>query len=89
MKVKCNLTVSNFCQWVNEKLLPNKALKLGFPRSIAIETAHKWMHEMVVHMLTTQQGSFVNGKECQDGIECCSCFLNMTMEKVSLKLNFT
>ena len=55
MKGKCNLTVGNFFQWVNEKFLSNETLELGFHRRIAIETARKWMHEMGFQVLTAQK----------------------------------
>lgn len=75
VKGKPNLTVSIFCQWVNEKLLPNETLEPGFPRRIAIETARKWMHEMGFQVLTAKKGSFVDGHERQDVIECRKKFL--------------
>ncbi len=40
-----NLTVSKFCQWVNDDL-PNTTLEPGFPQKIGLEMARKWMHEL-------------------------------------------
>lgn len=40
------LTVSMFCQWVNDDLLPNESLEPAFPTRISNETARKWMHEL-------------------------------------------
>ena len=46
VKGQPNLTVGQFCQWVNDDLLPNETLEPGFPRKISIETARKWMVEL-------------------------------------------
>ena len=34
-----NMTVMDFCKWVNKTLLPNSMLEPGFPRKVSVETA--------------------------------------------------
>ena len=46
VKGRPNLTIVEFCKWMNKILLPNSTLEPGFPRRIAVETARKWLHEM-------------------------------------------
>ena len=75
VKGKPNLTVGTFCQWVNEELLPNETLEPGFPRSIHVETARKWMHEMGFQVLKHKKGSFVDGHERDDVVTYRKTFL--------------
>ena len=48
---------------MNNDLLPNKTLELGFPWKIAVETARKWMYELGFEV---EKDTFVNGCECED-----------------------
>ena len=63
---KLKLTVIDFCNWVNNTLLPNSTLEPGFPRSIALETARVWLHELGFHVLTPRKGIFVDWHERPD-----------------------
>ena len=75
VKGQANLTVGTFCEWVNEELLPSETLEPGFPRSIHIETARKWMHELGFEVLSHKKGTFVDGHEREDVVEYRKKFL--------------
>ena len=75
VKGQPNLTVSTFCQWVNNDLLPNETLEPGFPRKIAVETARKWMHELGFEVVLKKKGTFVDGHEREDVVEYRKMFL--------------
>ena len=75
VKGKPNLTVSQFCHWVNNDLLPNETLEPGFPRKISVETARKWMHELGFEVVTKKKGTYVDGHERADVVEYRAKFL--------------
>ena len=75
VKGKPNLTAGMFCQWVNDELLPNETLEPGFPRTIQVETARAWMHELGFQVLKHKKGSFVDGHERADVVEYRRKFL--------------
>ena len=54
------MTAGFFCQWVNECLLLSSCLEAGFPRRISVETARKWLKELV---LQANKGSYFDGHE--------------------------
>ena len=74
-KGSANLTMHSFCEWVNEHLLSNETLKLGYPRKISVESARRWLHELGLEVLTAKKGCFVDGHERQDVVECRNIFL--------------
>ena len=57
VKGRPNLTSHSFCRWVNESLLPNSVLDPGYPRSVSIETARKWLHELGFEVLDKKKVS--------------------------------
>ena len=61
-----NLTISQFCNWVNEDLLANETLKPDFPRKISPETGRKWMHELGFNVVSKKKVTFVDGHERED-----------------------
>ena len=75
VKGKPNLTVGQFCHWVNNDLLPNATLEPGFPRKTSVETARKWMHELGFEVVTKKKGTFVDGHERDDVVEYRKKFL--------------
>ena len=75
VKGRPNLTAGMFCQWVNEDLLPNEMLEPGFPRSIALETGRKWMHELGFEIVHAKKGTFVDGHEHEDVVAYRMVFL--------------
>ena len=58
VKGKPNLTVSQFCQWVNDDLLPNETLEPGFPRKVSVETSRKWMIELGFNVVRKKKGTY-------------------------------
>lgn len=75
VKGKPNLTSAQFCQWVNDSLLPNEVLVPGFPRKISIETGRKWMHHLGFEVLNAKKGTFVDGHERDDVVAYRKTFL--------------
>ena len=75
VKGKPNLTVSQFCQWVNDDLLPNETLEPGFPRKVSVETSRKWMIELGFNVVRKKKGTYVDGHERDDVVEYRKTFL--------------
>ena len=75
VKGRPNLTARQFCDWVNEILLPNDTLEPGFPRNTSIETGRKWMHELGFEVVSKKKGTFVDGHERNDVVEYRTKFL--------------
>ena len=71
VKGRANLTVSSFCGWINDELLPNESLEPGFP----VETARKWLHELGFEVVAKKKGTFVDGHERKDVVEYRTKFL--------------
>ena len=70
-----NLTIRQFCNWVNEDLLPNETLEPVFPRKISPETGRKWMHELGFDVVSKKKGTFVDGHEREDVVAYRTKFL--------------
>ena len=49
VKGRLNMNLQSFASWMNQILLPNHSLELGFPRKVSRETARKWLHEQIQH----------------------------------------
>ena len=75
-----NLTAAAFCEWVNNDLLPNSTLEPGFPRSISVETARKWLHDLGFDVLQMSKGVFIDGHERPDVMESRKQFLRKMTE---------
>ena len=75
VKGRPNLTITSFCQCVNEELLPNATLSPGFPRRVSIETARCWLHELGFSVMRAQKGTFVDGHERDDVVEYRNKFI--------------
>ena len=69
-----NLT---FCQWVNNELLPNTVLDPGYPRSVLVEKARKWLHDLEFDV---SKGVFIDGHERPDVVESREKFLRKMTE---------
>ena len=74
MKGRPNLTSHSFCSWVNQSL-PNSILDPGYPISISIETARKWLHEMGFKVIDNNKGVYIDGNERDDVVESHQRFL--------------
>ena len=70
-----NLTAGAFCQWLNNELLPNTVLDPGYPRSVSVETARKWLHDLGFYVLQMSKGVFIDGHERPDVVESRENFL--------------
>ena len=75
VKGQPNLTASNFCQWVNCDLLPSESLAPGHPRSISIQTARIWMHELGFSVIDKKKGIYIDGHERPDVVSYRKKFL--------------
>ena len=75
VKGSANLTSMSFCQWVNEHLLANETLEPGCPRSISVETARHWLHELGFEVISAKKGCFVDGHERADVVESRNKFI--------------
>ena len=75
VKGRPNLTAATFCEWVNEKLLPNATLAPTFPRRVSVETARCWLHELGFSVERAQKGTFVDGDERDDVVAYRNKFL--------------
>ena len=82
-----NMTVTSFCQWVNNELLPNSILEPGYPRKVALETARKWLHELGFEVLQMSKGVFIDGHERPDVVESRVEFLKKMTECGFLRPN--
>ena len=69
IKGKPNLTVSQFCQWVNDDLLPNETLVPGFPRKVSLESARKWMIKLGFNVVRKKKGTYFDSHERGDVVE--------------------
>ena len=87
VKRKPNMTILEFCKWVNKSLPPNSTIEPGFPRKIGVETARKWLHETGFEVLTARKGIFIDGHEREDVVLYCKEFLRR-MIKIGF-LHFT
>ena len=75
-----NLTAGAFCQWVNNELLPNTVLDPGYPLSVSVETARKWLHELEFDVLQMSKGVFNDGHERPDVVESREKFIRKMTE---------
>ena len=81
VKGQPNLTSGDFCQWVNNDLLPNACLEPGFPRKVSIDTARKWMHHLGFEPLSSSKGMYFDGHEREDVVVARNEFVR-TMCKI-------
>ena len=87
VKGKPNLTSMDFCKWVNKFLLPNSTLEPGYPRTVSVETARKWLHHLGFEVISAKKGIFYDSHEREDVIQSRKLFLRK-MAKIGF-LHFT
>ena len=87
VKGKPNLTSMDFCKWVNKILLPNSTLEPGYPRTVSVETARKWLHHLGFEVISAKKGIFYDSHEREDVIQSRKLFLRK-MAKIGF-LHFT
>ena len=69
------MTAAIFASWVNNELLPNSHLPLGFPRSITPCTACKWLHDLGFSPTSYRKGVYIDGHEREDVIQYRKLYL--------------
>ena len=60
------------------ELLPNMTLEPGYPRSVSVETAQKWMHKLGFEVVCAKKGTFFDGHEREDLVKYRNVFLQKT-----------
>jgi len=61
-----NLVAREFCQWVNNELLPSSDLPPNLPRTITVRTATRWLHRLGFRPTSHKKGAYVDGHERDD-----------------------
>ena len=61
-----NLVAREFCQWVNNELLPSSDLPPNLPRSIGVRTATRWLRRLGFRPTSHKKGAYVDGHERDD-----------------------
>ena len=75
MRMSKGNPISLLASFVGDDPLSNTTPKPGFPRKIAVETTHKWIHELRFSVVTKKKGTFVDRHERDDVVEYCNTFL--------------
>ena len=70
-----SMTAATFANWVNTDLLPNSPLPPGFPRSITLRIARKWLHNLGFSPKSSKKGLYFDGHEQDDEVEYHKLFL--------------
>lgn len=63
------MRAADFCMWVNNELLPEATLPPHFPRSISVETARVWLHQLGFQYLDIKKGTYFDGHEREDVVD--------------------
>ena len=80
VKGKPNMTSIEFCRWVNNTLLKNSTLEPGFPRSVSLSTALRWLHHLGFEILSPKKGVFIDGHERPDVVAQRNEFLRKVIK---------
>jgi hypothetical protein len=75
VKGKPNLTAAEFCEWVNDYLLPTSTLDNTLPQRIGLTTATRWMHELGFSVINKSKGIYIDGHERDDVVASRNRFL--------------
>ena len=71
-----NLVAREFCQWVNNELLPSSNLPPNLPRTITVRTATRWLHRLGFRPMSHKKGTYDDGHEQDDIIAHRKTFLD-------------
>ena len=71
-----NLVAREFCQWVNNELLPSSDLPPNLPRDITVRTATRWLHRLGFRPTSHKKGAYVDGHEREDVVAHRKKFLD-------------
>ena len=65
-----NMTVSDFCKYVNCDMFPNMVLPAGFIRRIVLETARKFLLDLGFQRVDVgKKGMYIAGHEREDVVQ--------------------
>ena len=79
---EANMTARSFACFVNDKLLPNTCLLPGFPRTIGVTTARRWLCDLGLQYMSThsKRGVFKDGHEREDVVQYRKDFVSAMRE---------
>ena len=76
VKGKSNMTVFDFCSWVNGTLLPMvREHHQNIPSNISASTACRWLHKLGFKPSSTRKGVYIDGHERDDVVEYRKLYL--------------
>ncbi|XP_062520189.1 uncharacterized protein LOC134195206 [Corticium candelabrum] len=71
-----NMTLSDFCHYVNSNLLLNSSLPAGFPRKISLSTTRRFLMELGFSRVdSSRKGLYIDGHEREDVVNERNLFL--------------
>lgn len=65
-----------FCQWVNNELLPSSDLPSNLQCIITVRTAACWLHRLGFRPTSHGKGAYVDGHVCEDVVAHRKKFLD-------------
>ena len=76
IKGQPNMTMPDFCQHINNEILPSSFLSPGFPRKICLESARKLLYHLGFKRVDTgKKGVYIDGHERPDVVQEQELFL--------------
>ena len=58
-----NVTAGKLCHYVNDELFPLHVLPANLPRTISLQIANHWLHQLGFNSKSNKKGSYVDGHE--------------------------
>ena len=80
LRLQAALVAREFCQWINNELLPSSNLPPNLPRTITVRTATRWLHRLGFRPTSHKNGAYVDGHECDDVVAHRKKFLDVMKE---------
>ena len=76
VKGQPNMTIQDFCQYLNNDLLPSLSFLRGLPNKVSLETARKFLHNLGFERVDTgKKGVYIDGQERPDVVQERAIFL--------------
>ena len=76
VKGQPNMTIQDFCQYLNNDLLPSLSFLRGLPNKVSLETARKFLHNLGFERVDTgKKGVYIDGHERPDVVQERAIFL--------------
>ena len=64
VKGKPNVAVRDFCEWINNTLLPLvREHHPSIPDCISVRTAQRWFNKLGFNLCSTRKGAYIDGHE--------------------------